>query len=320
MRGKPERKEKKQDLELELMDADIEDLNYVRKSTEDPVIQGEMQITDYFEFQIPGTSCKDKRGKCQPVKPSQTFKSLLLFDSEEGVWVEASAEEEQNGNTITLTKPLIGYDLLKPSGCGKEQFKTQPYSEGKWGHLKEEEERAQCYMVSVSTSGQSFSQMYPDNCAETEAAIYKDENVQVNYAPYKDFQMSSKVHNIQKRNTHSAEITQFTKTKIGNNRKFVCKVDYTHSGYPTGLGNNIPDADVKVYYRPPNSASWGTVLLDLEWKNFSPGGKNKFESWVSKQHLNNQGVGWNKCFKCEVTINNMVERECLGGPGCTSCN
>ena len=314
-RGEPERKEKRQYLELK--DADITDLNYVRESTKDPVIKGEMQITDSFEFQIPGTSCKDKRKECKSVSPSQTFKSLLLFDSEEGVWVEASAKEEQQGNTITLTKPLIGYDLLEPSGCGKEQFKTQPYTKGKWGYLEEKEERDQCYMVSVSTSGKSFSQMYPDNCAETEAKIYNYENVPVKVAPYKDFQTSPKGHNIQKRNTHSAEITQFTKAKIGNARKFVCKVAYIHSGYATSLGNNVPDADVKVYYRPSNSASW-ELLLDLDWIQFS-GGKNKFVSWVSQQHLNNQGVEWNKCFKWEVKINGITEDRRCRGAGCT-CN
>jgi len=312
-RGEPERKEKRQYLELglELTDVGIADLNYVREST---VINGEMQITDSFEFQIPGTSCKDKREECKSVSPSQTFESLLLFDSEEGVWVEAAAKEEQQGNTVTLTKPLIGYDLLKPSGCGEEEFKTQPYTKGRWGYLKEKEEQVQCYMVSVSTSGQSFSQMYPDNCAKREEKIYNDENVPVKAAPYKDFQTSPKGHNIQKSNSFSFEITQFTKTKIGNDRKFVCRVAYTHLGHPTSLGNNFPDADVKVYYRPSNSASWG-LLLDLDWIQFS-GGINKFVSWVSQQHLNNQGVGWNKCFKCEVKINGMEDRKCRGA-GCT---
>ena len=122
-------------------------------------------------------------------------------------------------------------------------------------------------------------------------------------------------HDRQKRNTAVTSITQFKKQKVEDDRKFVCRVTHSHSGGSLSFQNGIPTADVKVYYKPSNNANWGSHLLDLQWSSFTDG-KNKFVSSVTKQHLHSQGVEWNKCFKCEVTINGIVSRKCRGRCTC----
>ena len=291
----------------------IEELQYTSKETTQ---KGKPQITDKFTFQIPNWNYY-----------SDIPASLRLFDYEERVWVDASVDKNQsrycfkrNECTIfgcsfrreckahvTLEKPLIGYDLLKSGGCDGEEFKTQPFTKGRWGAPEEEEEDVGlCYLITISSGGQSVAQMYPENCSQKKVVV-NTEHHQLAAAPFLGRQS---------RSTSSHSITQFTKQWIGGFRKFVCKVRYTHMGGPVDLGFGIPTADVKVYYKNDDGASWGSHLLDLSWVNYNNDGVNKFESRVSKGHLQEQGVKWNKCFKCEVEINDEMERSCLGDCDC----
>ena len=296
----------------------IEGLQYSRED-DGCAAKGTPQLTDKFVFRVPSGF------------PAWTAVSLFLFDSEERVWVQASANRNERSTCdkpqcleyikpglkcreyktvcqkyITLSKPLIGYDLLKKGGCDGEEFKTQPFTPGRWGEeTDEDEDSGQCYMIAVGSNGQSTSQMYPDQCAEKAISLYKEDN-----SPAVEKSLLRP-----KRSTFSVSITQFTKTKIRDNRKFVCKVAYSFHGYLTSLGLGFPVADVKVYYRRNNSEPWGSHLLNLARDQFS-NGENWFVSWVSKQHLNGQGVGWMKCFKCEVTVNGAVRRSCHGGCVC----
>ena len=287
-------------------EADIEELHYSRGEIVESDVPYWAQLLDVFQFQVADIS-------------EDTAVSLFLFDTKERTWVEASVNKEESEQycsdqekckkTITLTKPLIGYDLLKPRGCEEEDLKEQPFAVGRWEtrYRDEEKERAQCYMVTVSVNNQSISQTYPDNCVEEEEAIAEAEDIRE--APEHTSGKSLK------RNTIGTSITKFKKYKINNDRKFVCKVAHTHMGASTSLGNPILGADVKIYYKPRDNAGWGSYLLDLGWHQFSDG-EDKFVGWVSKQHLNQQGVKWSKCFKCQVNINGVVTRECQGDCTC----
>ena len=295
----------------------IEKLQYTSKETTQ---KGQPQITDKFTFQISNWNYY-----------SDIPASLRLFDYEERVWVDASVDKnqgkycfEKNECTIfrcsnrwecktqvTLEKPLIGYDLLKSGGCDGDEFKTQPFSKGRWGALEEEEEdEGLCYLITISSGGQSVAQMYPENCSQKQVQVsdksFYSEHQQLAAAPF---------FSRQSRTPSSHYITQFTKNTNGGFRKFVCKVKYTHMGGPVNLGYGSPTADVKVYYKNNNSASWGSHLLNLSWDNYNDG-VNKFESWVSKESLQEQGVKWKKCFKCEVEIDGVTKRSCLGNCSC----
>ena len=291
----------------------IEKLQYTSKETTQ---KGQPQITDKFTFQISNWNYY-----------CDIPASLRLFDYEERVWVDASVDKnqgkycfEKNECTIfrcsnrwecktqvTLEKPLIGYDLLKSGGCDGDEFKTQPFSKGRWGALEEEEEdEGLCYLITISSGGQSVAQMYPENCSQKRVQV-NPEHQQLAAAPFLSRQS---------RTVSPHSITQFTKNTNSGFRKFVCKVKYTHMGSdPVNLSSGIPTADVKVYYN--SGAGWGSYLLNLRWVNYnSASGVNKFESWVSKEHLQEQGVKWNKCFKCEVEIDGVTERSCLGKCDC----
>jgi len=282
----------------------IKDLQYEREETKECGHLGKekcmLQLTDKIEFQVPLT-------EYTLTKYVTSFVSLLVFDSEERVWVEASVNTEEKRscswkgrchNKMTLKKPLIGYDMLKSGDCEGDGFRQQPYISERWGKGEDEkEERPTCYMIISSINKQSVSQMYPYNCAEKEAALFKEENF-------------DKVYPSRSARSFSFHIESFSKAKIGNDRKFVCKVWYAHMGYTTSLASGIPSTAVKVYYKHHQNDPWGSPLLNLQWTQFS-NGQNKFVSRVSKQHLNSQGVKWKKCFMCEVTINGVVKTKCL---------
>jgi len=282
---------------------EIEDVQYSREETGDRAMKGVTQLTDQLLFQLPSSPF------------TQTTVSLLLFDGEEREWREVSVHEEEKQTCfkggeceegVTLRKPLIGYDLLKPGGCEEEEFKQQAFTKGRWGEEQERQEKGnetpvpRCYLILVSRTSQSTSMMYPENCAERETSSFKAEKPGTAY------------QNRKNRNTATSEITQFSKAKINQaeDRKFVCKLAYSHSGGTMSLENGLPAVDVKVYYKSSEGAGWGSPLLDLQWDRFS-GGVNRFVSVVSKQHLKDQGVKWNKCFKCEVTVSGSTLEQCI---------
>jgi hypothetical protein len=283
----------------------IEELQYSRNIEDDPNLKDAKQLTDTFQFQVAGTSA------FKSVKVS-----LFLHDVKEKVWVEVSVTKSEGKTTctknneckqtITLSKPLIGYDLLKPIRCTEDEFKEQPFVwEKGLDYWEEKEEEPRCYMITLSVNDKSTSQMYPNNCVENETDKDDDEG---------EAQHQQDVQR-RPRNTFGTSITKFTKAKINNDRSFVCKVSHTYMGASTSLGSVIMGAEVKVYHKSRNNDAWGNYQLDLQWSQFA-GGEDKFQSLVSKQHLSGQGVKWRKCFKCEITVNGAVTRQCLGNCTC----
>ena len=135
------------------------ELQYSRIKGDGP--GGAVQISDVLEFQLDGASSKDVNV------------SLFLYDAKERVWQEAGFDkEEQEGEyKVTLTKPLIGYDLLKNNGCGEDSLKTQPFAKNRWGKKEEKEKWTRCYLVAVEADDYSVFQTYPDNCVEESRKI-----------------------------------------------------------------------------------------------------------------------------------------------------
>ena len=136
---------------------EISDLQYSRVKTDDPKIG--VQLSDVLEFQLDSASDKEINV------------SLFLYDAKERVWQEAGHNKNDKGSEngskmITLTKPLIGYDLMTANGCGGDSMKTQPFTKDRWGTKEEREKWARCYMVAVSADDYSVFRTYPDNCVE----------------------------------------------------------------------------------------------------------------------------------------------------------
>ena len=233
-----------------------------------------------------------------------------MYNSRDKVWVEASAEKKEGEahHILYVNKPLLGYDLLKSSGCEEEELKVQPFVKERWGFKEKEEVIPTCYLLTFSYNEQTASQMYPDNCVEEGSTAAKEKDLEGD-------EEENEYHSSHKRNTYSTFITQLSKKKTGNMRKFVCKASHTYMGASTSLGSAFLEATAKIYYKPNNNADWGDHLLDLSWDQYS-GGEDSFVSWVSQQHLNQQGVKWRKCFKCEVTVGGETVRWCRGGCSC----
>lgn len=288
----------------------------VKYTSEKTLQDKQPQITEQFRFQVPV-------GRYDLEIPV----SLRLFDYEARAWVDTSVDKRQSKycyyrnecrmfgcsrrwgceTQVTLEKPLIGFDLLKSGGCNGDDFTPQPFSQGRWGAPeKDGEETDRCYLITISAGGQSAAQMIPENCSQKRVPVLDVEEQQQAAEPFQSRHS---------RSTSSHSITQFTKRKMGGLRKFVCRVAYTHMGGSVNLSSGFPSANVKVFYKNNDSATWGSHLLDLSWNNYN-GADNGFVSWVSKEHLQEQGVRWNKCYKCEVRINGVVERSCLGNCTC----
>ena len=299
-----------------------------------------------------------------------------MYNSKDKDWVEASAEkkEDEVSHILYVNKPLLGYDLLKSSGCEEEELKEQPFVRERWGFKEKEEVIPTCYLLTLRYEEQTASQMYPDNCVEESTTAAKDKDLEgdeeeddshrdeaeeeddshrdeaeeeddshIYEAEEEDdshrdeaeeeddshryeaeeeddshrykAEEENEYHSSHKRNTYSTFITQLSKKKIGNMRKFVCKASHTYMGASISLGSAFLEATAKIYYKPENNADWGDHLLDLSWDQYS-GGEDSFVSWVSQQHLNQQGVKWRKCFKCEVTVGGETVRRCRGECSC----
>jgi hypothetical protein len=289
----------------------IKKFTYYKQTTSD-------QIWDNFEVLVSiGPNLKQE----QP-RPSV---SLYSYDEEDKEWTESSESVERGLGycpiriryfchkewnlfchhgiwchySYTLRKPLIGYDLLKPSGCGKEELKKQPFEANRWkdGKPGEWSKSTLCYMVIVSAYGQSVSQVYPENCMNEKKYIDSGHFHQLSPP------LDQKHRN--KRSTSNLEISQF---KINKKGKFVCKVVYEMNGGSVNLMNNVPSTTVRVYYKPHSSSAWGSYLLDLDWRNYNDdNGRNKYKSSVTVEHLDGQGVSANGCFKCEAQANGVMD-------------
>lgn len=272
-RGKPAPQGGREDLRVDPRDLMIGDLQFKEEETRDWSSNGEVQIVDRIEFKESGSD-GGSSSKIPNITPHPV--ALFLFDSEEKTWEEASVKKEEKQvcvksgchTTVTLTKPLLGYDLLKQSGCGGEgQFKKQPFTEGRWEEVEEEEEDARppCYMTSISSNQQSTASIFPEGCATREINWFGRENRE-GISPGGSTRVPRSPGNT---------VVYFSKRTIGNDRKFVCRVIYSHMGYGTNLGNSVPAADVKVFYKPIQGAKWGSYLLDLGWRGFFAG-QNRF--------------------------------------------
>ena len=283
----------------------IVELNYYRNKT-----QGDkeiLQIWDNFDVKF-------------SYSPSLTFDykiNLFMYDSDTRTWEEGSVNEREGESkcglfdryqprcdrSITLNKPLIGLDLLKPSGCREGEFKKQPYTSGRWGYLDSGREETACYMVVISTRGQSVSKLYPDKCVQ--------EMLIIEQSIFEEYSRR------EKRNTQEYDIIDFKIIENSGNQKFICKFEFLQYSIAVNLQNDIPTTVVKVYYKQNNASPWGSYLLELDWKNFNENhGFNRYKSKVSNVHLVTQGVDVNNCFKCEVSINGLVFRMCLGDCTC----
>lgn len=282
-------------------------------------------VTDQFTLQVPSQSSltaplDDSQGNLS----KDASISLHILDLSEGVWVEESFMKEQHvvcpargacTSSVTLQRPLVGYDLLRSAACGGE-MKKQPFTEGRWGFIKEEQEMP-CYLVSTTDGGR----MFPEKCAvqetvqETAQETVQETDKNPQWAALNDNSVSLQAFRpIQTMPTHGTTVEHFAKSRQPGLRKFVCRVSYHHYGYPLNLRHEPPSSTVSVFYKPHDAAQWGT-LLNLSWDQFARG-LNRYRSWVAPQHLNNQGVEWSGCFKCVAHVNGVSHSKCLGPCNC----
>ena len=147
------------------------ELQYSRLEVDDERLKDAVQILDVLKFQLDGASSEDVNV------------SLFLYDVKERVWQEAGFNREEididggddNSRIIALTKPLIGYDLLKNNGCGEASLKAQPFAKYRWGdNLEEKEKWTRCYLVAVEADDYSVFKTYPDNCVEESRKIQEE--------------------------------------------------------------------------------------------------------------------------------------------------
>ena len=144
---------------------DMRELQYSRVEGDDERLKDAVQILDVLKFKLDGASSEDVNV------------SLFLYDVKERVWQEAGFNKEEQDSDedktriITLTKPLIGYDLLKNNGCGEASLKAQPFTQDRWGDKEEKEKWTRCYLVAVEADDHSVFKTYPDNCVEESRKI-----------------------------------------------------------------------------------------------------------------------------------------------------
>ncbi|XP_063688773.1 uncharacterized protein LOC134821888 [Bolinopsis microptera] len=144
--------------------AEIGYVTYERHEYEDK-IDGGVQLADVFRV-------VDYEGS--DLLERYVLVSIFMYDNRDKVWIEASAEKEVMEGGISVRKPLLGYDLLKSSGCEEKELKEQPFTKERWGFKEKEEVIPTCYLLTLSYKDQTASQMYPDNCVEDRTAKDKD--------------------------------------------------------------------------------------------------------------------------------------------------
>ncbi|XP_063688771.1 uncharacterized protein LOC134821887 [Bolinopsis microptera] len=152
---------------------EISEIGYVSYERQEygDKIDGGVQLADFFRVNLEGS---DLWETLESSDLRDFLVSLFMYDNRDKVWVEASAEKEVMEGGISVRKPLLGYDLLKSSGCEEKELKEQPFTKERWGFKEKEEVIPTCYLLTLSNKDQTASQMYPDNCVEDRTAKDKD--------------------------------------------------------------------------------------------------------------------------------------------------